>query len=143
MSALSEFRQKFQLNELMLLKPSGWNISLRPAQPTPGSLILSLAREATSLAELTPEEGAQLVAAIHQADKLLTRAFRPDKINFLALMMVDAQVHFHVIPRYSRPVLFDGHSYQDVRWPGPPSVGDAMDINLSALLAHLRRQPTQ
>ena len=34
-----------------------------------------------------------------------------DKINYLALMMVDPAVHFHAIPRYASPVAIGGRSW--------------------------------
>lgn len=33
-------------------------------------------------------------------------------------MMYDLEVHFHVIPRYSRPVNFAGREFVDPNWPG-------------------------
>ena len=32
-------------------------------------------------------------------------------------MMVDPEVHFHVIPRYSKPVEFAGEVFVDPDWP--------------------------
>jgi diadenosine tetraphosphate (Ap4A) HIT family hydrolase len=38
------------------------------------------------------------------------------------LMMVDPNVHFHVIPRYSEPRSWGGIDFPDAGWPGPPRV---------------------
>lgn len=32
-------------------------------------------------------------------------------------MMIDPEVHFHVIPRYSKPVEFHGKTFVDSDWP--------------------------
>ena len=43
-----------------------------------------------------------------------------ERINYLMLMMVDPNVHFHVIPRYSEARQWDGVEFPDAGWPGPP-----------------------
>jgi len=42
------------------------------------------------------------------------------------LMMVDPDVHFHVIPRYSSPREASGLVYADAGWPGPPALEPAI-----------------
>ena len=50
------------------------------------------------------------------------------KINYLALMMVDPHVHFHVIPRYSSSREFGGATCLDAAWPKPPDLGTALPL---------------
>ena len=35
-------------------------------------------------------------------------------------MMVDPDVHFHVIPRYAQVQSFEGQEFHDYGWSGPP-----------------------
>ena len=49
----------------------------------------------------------------------LTRSFKPDKLNYLMLMMVDPDVHFHVLPRYASAREFAGKTHSDRFWPKP------------------------
>jgi diadenosine tetraphosphate (Ap4A) HIT family hydrolase len=55
-------------------------------------------------------------------------------------MMNDPDVHFHVLPRYAETPVFDGVSYADPGWPGPPDLGhvnatdDATNARLVATL---------
>jgi diadenosine tetraphosphate (Ap4A) HIT family hydrolase len=57
------------------------------------------------------------------------------------LMMVDPDVHFHVIPRYGADQEFDGLVYPDTGWPGPPVLAPAVTpdetrlVRLTAALA--------
>lgn len=118
----NSFVDKFKLNELTIKNVGSWIISLRPHQPTIGSLILTLNRQCESLAQITGEEGRQLSVAFFEIEKLFKLTFKPDKVNYLALMMIDNQVHFHVIPRYSKIVLFDNQGFDDKKWPGPPTL---------------------
>ena len=75
--------------------------------------------------------------------RLMLSAFvRYDKINYLMLMMVDPDVHFHVLPRYSGTRTLLGVTYPDAGWPGPPALDQAVDLDekaRAALLADLRQ----
>ncbi|MDD4048624.1 MAG: hypothetical protein PHI90_07385 [Clostridia bacterium] len=63
-------------------------------------------------------------------EKTLKATFNYDIMNYLMLMMVDKQVHYHVLPRYERLIDFAGISWKDVDWPGVPSLaGDEIDNN--------------
>ena len=44
------------------------------------------------------------------------------------LMMVDPNVHFHVIPRYSEPQSACGLTIPDPGWPVLPKLGEAQDV---------------
>ena len=59
----------------------------------------------------------------------------------LMLMMIDPDVHFHVLPRYDRDVAFEGIAFSDPGWPGPPQLGSSTEISESVrtkLLTTLR-----
>ena len=43
-------------------------------------------------------------------------------------MMGDREVHFHVIPRYSKPRQWNGIEFPDAGWPGPPQLKIAIEI---------------
>ncbi len=116
------FIDKFKLNELTIKNVGNWIISLRPQQPTIGSIILTLNRKCETLSEITEDESRQLSTVFSEIEKIYKSTFKPDKINYLALMMFDNQVHFHVIPRYGKTVFFDNQEFVDNKWPGPPSL---------------------
>lgn len=59
------------------------------------------------------------------------------------LMMVDRDVHFHVIPRYEGERVHDGIAFPDKGWPGQPDLASAVDLGAdgaAALAAFLRRE---
>lgn len=129
----NDFIEKFQLRKLLIKQIGNWNISVRPQQPTIGSLILSLNRRCESLSQLNTEEGEQISLAFVEIEKMLKNAFAPSLINYLALMLVDHQVHFHVIPRYSNEVVFKNVKYSDKDWPHIHSL-KALDIDENTLV---------
>ena len=45
------------------------------------------------------------------------------------LMMVDPNVHFHVIPRYSEARHWSGIEFPDAGWPGAPQLGSAVALS--------------
>jgi diadenosine tetraphosphate (Ap4A) HIT family hydrolase len=115
---LEEFRKKFQVADLQITDGDHWTLSVRPLQPTIGSLILSVNRELAELSELSQSESEALGVALRQAAASLKVVFKPDKINVFCLMLIDPLVHFHIIPRYSRVVEFAGRRWADKDWPG-------------------------
>ncbi len=135
-----DFLKKFKLNELIIKQTGSWLISLRPQQPTLGSLVLTLNRNCKTLSGINQQEGLELSAAFTEIEELLNKTLKPDKLNYLALMMVDNQVHFHVIPRYGRAIVFEGVSFVDSQWPGPPALHplEMSSQHISSLLKFLR-----
>lgn len=122
MKKKSDFRSKFKIEELMIHETEYWLWSLRPVQSTLGAGVLSLKRECSSFGELNQEEFTDLYNIIKVIEKTLKISFKYDIMNYLMLMMVDKQVHYHVIPRYESTIDFDGTSWEDSGWPGVPNL---------------------
>lgn len=114
---MENFKSKFRVEELIIVKVGHWNVSLRPEQPTVGSLVLSLERKCPALGMLTMQESIDMCRAISIIEGIYQKTFMPEKINYLALMMVDEQVHFHVVPRYECELVFLDKIYNDRFWP--------------------------
>jgi diadenosine tetraphosphate (Ap4A) HIT family hydrolase len=120
MNIINNFEKKFRNNELLLYESKYWIWSLRPVQSTLGAGILSLKRECSALSELNHDEFSDLTNIIKIIEKTLKVSFKYDVINYLMLMMVDKQVHYHVLPRYRKPIFFAGLIWEDSGWPGIP-----------------------
>jgi len=118
-----EFRQAFQLDQLTVYKNGGWTWSVRPQQPTLGASVISLNRFAGRLSDMTAEEAADFRDVVVTAETTLRQVFGYQKINYLMLMMVDAHVHYHVIPRYDAPQSFNEVEFIDAGWPKQPDLG--------------------
>lgn len=105
-----------------------WVVVLRPQQATLGATILIAKHDVTSMADLPADAVADLHNAWQKIATMYDATLQPEKINYLALMMVDPNPHFHVLPRYAAPRAFDGAFYDDPVWPKPPSLGHAIDL---------------
>lgn len=105
-----------------------WCVLLRPAQPTLGSLVLVCKEDAAAFSDISSEAFAELGQATKQIETSL-HAFRPyKKINYLMLMMVDPDVHFHVLPRYSEIQTFADVEFPDYGWPAAPDLKKAVTL---------------
>jgi diadenosine tetraphosphate (Ap4A) HIT family hydrolase len=119
-----------------------WLVLVRPKQPTFGSLVLVCKDQARAFSDLSPEAFADLQVAVAGVERLLRAKVDYQKINYLMLMMVDPDVHFHVIPRYEGAREYGAVSFPDAGWPGPPALASAVELSpqmLAELTEELRR----
>ena len=138
---MNETARKFGHPDTLLHELDHWAVLLRPAQVTLGSLVLLCKEPAARFSAIGSAASGELVTAVSHVERVLGDAFAFDKINYLMLMMVDPDVHFHVIPRYAEERSFAGRAHVDPFWPGPPDVTRALDLDDAAkarLVAELR-----
>jgi diadenosine tetraphosphate (Ap4A) HIT family hydrolase len=124
-----------------LAQSDRWTVLLRPKQPTLGALVLVCREPVQAFSAVSAEGFAELQTVVRRVEATLRDAISYERINYLMLMMVDPDVHFHVIPRYSGSRTFGGIEFRDAGWPAVPKL-DA-DVTLEppvrdALLARLR-----
>lgn len=120
-----------------------WVVLLRPEQPTLGALVLAAKSDATAFADLPAEAFAELVTVTRAIETALTDAVGYERINYLMLMMVDPNVHFHVIPRYDGTRTAAGITVSDKGWPKAPALGEAVtldDAQTAALVDWLKEE---
>lgn len=127
--------EKFGWPATLVAEFEHWVVLARPAQPTLGSLVLAAKSDATAFGDLPAEAHAELKAATSAIEAALARAVGYAKINYLMLMMVDPQVHFHVIPRYEGVREWGSREFVDVGWPKVPDLGHAVALEGAELAA--------
>ena len=124
--------EKFGFPDTLLADYDHWLVLLRPAQVTLGSLVLLCKEDAARFGEIGPAASAELHRVTARLESVLSDAFQHDKINYLMLMMVDPDVHFHVLPRYESERTYQGVTFRDDAWPGPPDVTGKQDVSSAA-----------
>lgn len=140
-TGINETIRKFGYPDTLIARYRHWLVLLRPQQATLGALVLACSGDATSFAGLPAGAHAELAEATADIEMTLKRCFAYDKINYLMLMMVDPQVHFHVLPRYAGPREFDGQRFEDRGWPRAPDLAQAPEVppgRFARLCDHLR-----
>lgn len=121
--------RNFGFPQTLVAQTDYWLVLVRPKQPTYGSLVLICKESASAFSELTPAACADLSVAVGGIERMLRHVVAYEKINYLMLMMVDPDVHFHVIPRYAGTREHDGDIYPDAGWPAAPNLGAAVDLS--------------
>lgn len=119
---------RFGYPDTLVREYTHWLVLLREPQATLGSLILCAKSDATEFSALPMEAHTEMGEVVREIEHALKTAFAYEKINYLMLMMVDPNVHFHVIPRYSEPRSACGLTIADPGWPVLPQLGEAQDI---------------
>jgi diadenosine tetraphosphate (Ap4A) HIT family hydrolase len=120
---------KFGYPESLVVEYDYWVVLLRPQQATLGALVLICKEDADALSAVSVEAFTELKEITTCIESGLKGCYNYDKINYLMLMMVDPDVHFHVLPRYSVSRFIDQTEFTDPNWPGPPDLGKANNVS--------------
>lgn len=113
---------KFGDPDSRIAQTAHWTVLLRPKQPTLGSLVLVCREPVQQFAAIGADAFADLQPVIQGVEAMLRQVVGYERINYLMLMMVDPDVHFHVIPRYAGTRQHAGVDYPDTGWPGVPQL---------------------
>jgi len=103
--------------------------ALNPNQQHLGRVFVGLREHKPSLSELDGEEWVEYGRVVRVIEIGTRAAFDPGLFNWSCLMNNAARdgqethVHWHGVPRYSRPVEFNGHTYTDDAWPRQYNTG--------------------
>ncbi len=133
--------RKFGWPGTMIAEMEHWAVMLRPQQCTLGAVILACKQPVTAFGQVDAAGSAELGLAVKALEAMLQATVKYEKINYLMLMMVDFDVHFHVFPRYGGERTYQDLTVPDVGWPGPPRLDAFVEPDpdaAAALIAHLR-----
>lgn len=119
---MNETIRKFGYPDTLIREYDHWVVLLRPQQVTLGSLVLACKEPVLQFGDVSPAGFTELKQVTGHIEKSLSQAFDYQKINYLMLMMVDPDVHFHVIPRYAEAPSLGTIRFSDQSWPGPPAL---------------------
>lgn len=132
---MNETIRRFGYPATRIAEYAHWIVLLRPEQPTLGSLVLAAKSDAEAFSALPPEAFAELAGAIADIERVLAGAVAYARINYLMLMMVDPNVHFHVVPRYDGTRSAEGVTVADAGWPKAPALGEAVKLDEAQIAA--------
>lgn len=121
--------RKFGYPRTLVAETEHWLVLVRPQQPTYGALVLVCKDAATAFSDLSPAAFADMKLAVDGIEALLRHTVAYERINYLMLMMVDLDVHFHVLPRYQGEREYGGHAFPDAGWPGPPALASHVALS--------------
>lgn len=130
-----QFEEKYSVKSFTIYENDLWVISLRPIQKTPFSLLLSHKANTSKFSDLDKESLISLRDAYYYIEKRLGVLIGVDKINYLALMMVDSIIHFHVFPRFSSVVKIGTEKFSDKYYPYPVDILDDFSIDFELIMS--------
>ncbi len=139
--AVNETMRRFGYPATTLVETPRWVVLLRPQQATLGALVLACREPVKALGEVSAAAFTEMQSLVARIERGLKAPFAYDKINYLALMMVDPDVHFHVVPRYAATQRWNGIEFADAGWPAMPNLGKFPELDqatLAKLAEHLR-----
>lgn len=134
---------KFGFPDSLVQNYRRWTVLVRPQQATLGALVLVCQEPVKAFSAISSDSFQELAVAVRDIETGLRNFRRFSKINYLMLMMVDPDVHFHVLPRYDSAQTFEGEVFADPGWPGVPDLTAGPLLkgpSLRNLAATLRQQ---
>lgn len=139
---LNETLKKFGYPNSLVKEYKHWLLLLRPEQVTLGAMILICKEDVKQLHAISASAMQEMSLISKDLEINIQTELNANKINYLMLMMVDPEVHFHVIPRYKQAVKFDNIEFTDISWPDAINLGNHSNViseeQKSKLRNHLR-----
>jgi diadenosine tetraphosphate (Ap4A) HIT family hydrolase len=104
----------------LLAETNFWLIILAPDQRNLGTCVVALKRDERELSSLTDEEWSDLAMIVKKLEVAVKKAFNATMFNWGCLMNSSyleeppsPHLHWHFIPRYRKPVEFQGKIFED------------------------------
>jgi len=119
---MHQILKKFKFHENLIYEYQNWYLILREEQLTFASMVLIEKKFKDRISDLSINSFIELKKIFNDIEKKIKPEIKYQKINYLYLMMVDKEVHMHIIPRYNKKILFENISFQDFGWPYPPKL---------------------
>ena len=126
---MNETIDKFGYPDTLLGEYAHWVVLLRPGQITAGCMVLACKEDAEGLPDVSAAAFCELPRVTGDLEAALRVSFKPQKMNYILLMMVDKYVHWHVIPRYDGPRQMGGVTFEDSGWPRTPALTEATTLS--------------
>ena len=123
--------ERFGFPDTTIREYDHWVVLLRVQQVTLGSLVLCSKSDDTAFSNLSAASFEELGTVVNDIERVLSTAFNYDKINYLMLMMVDPNVHFHVLPRYAGERSMGELTTVDQGWPAAPKLDAFRELTAS------------
>ncbi len=133
--------ERFEYPNLLIAERQHWAILLRRHQVTLGSMVLIAKANVTAWPDIGQDAFVELGKVTGEIEDNLRSLFSYDKINYLMLMMVDPNPHFHVIPRYAQTQTFEDLEFADPGWPKTPDLAAGRTLDdepAMRLMTHIK-----
>jgi len=110
---------KFDKGNNLVKEYKYWTLLLNLKPRKFGQCVAILKRHIDKLADVTPEEMSEYALVASEIESALRTSFDTHLVHHLLLMSLDKHVHFHIMPRYKKPINFGSISWTDDGLPSP------------------------
>lgn len=104
----------------LIAETDHWEIFLAPSQRYLGTCVVSLKRDCGDLRDLNIEEWGDFGKIVDSMEISIKNLFKPELFNWSCLKNSvfrknnpKPHIHWHFIPRYEKPVIFEGLKFDD------------------------------
>jgi diadenosine tetraphosphate (Ap4A) HIT family hydrolase len=111
--------RKYNYGDL-IVETESWLVLLAPDQRNLGTCVLALKRDEKSLSGLKRSEWLEFIEIVPNLESALKKAFPVTMFNWGCLLNSgyredppDSHLHWHMIPRYKKPVKLGDHIFKD------------------------------
>ena len=136
---MSDILETFNFKDLLIKEYKNWYLLLRNDQTTIGSLVLIEKNFHKRLSNISDSSFIEFGNIVREIEQALNNLFRYEKINYLMLMMKDSEVHYHIIPRYSKDQQYEAVIFKDEGWPNLPDLKNFNQISMKLKLKLLEQ----
>ncbi len=108
--------------DVQIIQTEKWRVVLDPNQSYLGKSFVTLLDHKSSLSDLDEEDWKDFKTLVGRLENGMRKAFQPNHFNWSCLMNIAAMngqethVHWHVCPRYDRPVTIANQTFEDTQW---------------------------
>jgi diadenosine tetraphosphate (Ap4A) HIT family hydrolase len=108
--------------DVQVIETEKWRVVLDPNQQFIGKAFVTLLEHKASLSDLDTEDWKDFEALVKRLESALKKAFQPNHFNWSCLMNIAAMngqethVHWHIHPRYDKPITIAGETFEDTQW---------------------------
>jgi len=106
----------FKDKKLDIKRYRHWTVALYENQSYLGRCVIYLNNHKEDFFDLRKEELNELMKIGKKLKYALKELFKTTKFNYAWLGMGIPHLHLHFVPRYKKPVIFQGRIFKDKRW---------------------------
>ena len=97
-----------------------WTLRLNPYQFLPGNCVLVYNPHIEGLTNLPEKELLEAFRLFKKIETALEKSLDVDRFNYLQTNNNVTHLHFHIIPRYAKPITFEGETFIDENFKSMP-----------------------
>lgn len=105
-----------EYEKFLIHKYNYWRVELYSNQSYLGRCVIILNRHLEDFFDITHDELNELYFISKKLRDAIKSSFHPDLFNYASLGNDTRHVHLHVVPRYSKTVIFNGVEFEDKKW---------------------------